>query len=118
MEPAKEAKQGAGSLILLVSGSCCVPAMGLIDQQAQQIIRQAQEATGLSAQVRVLPASSALQGGIPPEILKELSAAGDPATLIRRLPALFINGKLIGFGVPDLEQVKAALQLTQAETKS
>jgi hypothetical protein len=118
MEPTKEAKQSTDILILLVSGSCCAPALGLIDQQAQHIIRQALDATGLSAQIRVLPASSALQGGIPPEILKELSAAGDPATLIRRLPALFINGKLIGFGVPDLEQVKSALRLTQAETKS
>lgn len=113
MESAQATKQKSDILILLVSGSCCVPTLGPIDQQAQNIIRQALDATGLSAQVRVLPASSALQGGIPPEILKELGAAGEPAQLILRLPALFIGGKLIGFGAPDLEQVKTALRLTQ-----
>lgn len=95
-------------VILLVSGSCCMPWMAVRDQQAQQVIQQALAETETNAVVKVLPVSSALQGGIPSEILKEMDLQAQRANLTR-LPALFINGKLIGFGVPDLEAVKTEL---------
>ncbi len=114
MEPRPKATESSEVIILLVSGTCCVPQLTVLDQQAQQIIRQALEETGITAQVRTLPVSSALQGGIPTEILKQLEVSIQPANLMR-LPALFINGKLISLGVPELNQVKSALLLTQGE---
>ncbi len=102
-------------VILLVSGSCCMPWMAVRDQQAQQVIQQALAETGISAVVKVLPVSSALQGGIPPEILKGMDLQAQRANLAR-LPALFINAKLIGFGVPELEAIKTELLALKKET--
>ncbi len=115
MDPQQKAKSSSEVIVLLVSGSCCVPGMAVIDQQAQQVIRQAIDDIGIAAQVRTLPVSSALQGGIPAEILKEIEVLNQPSNLLR-LPALFINGKLISFGVPNLEQVKSALRFVQSDT--
>lgn len=95
-------------LILLVSGSCCMPWMAVRDQQAQQVIQQALAETEVTAVVKVLPVSSALQGGIPPEILKGMDLQAQ-RTNLTRLPALFINGRLMGFGVPELEALKTEI---------
>ncbi len=100
--------------IILVSGSCCYPGMVALDNKAQQIILQALNELGLKAEIRILPISSALQGGIPAEILQQLQAHLQPANLMR-LPAVLINGSLFGFGVPDLELLKAALQMARAQ---
>lgn len=115
MEP--KATSPSEVVILLVSGSCCFPGMAVLDQQAQQIIHQALAETRIAAQVRTLLISSALQGGMPAEVLNELRGSLQPANLMR-LPALLINGKLISFGVPELDQVKSALRLTQSETST
>ncbi len=92
-----------------------MPWMAVRDQQAQQVIQQALAETGISAVVKVLPVSSALQGGIPPEILKGMDLQAQRANLAR-LPALFINAKLIGFGVPELEAIKTELLALKKET--
>ena len=115
MEPKPKATGSSEVVILLVSGTCCVPQLAVPDQQAQRIIHQASEETGITAQVRTLTISSALQGGIPAEILEQLKASMQPADLMR-LPALFINGKLISLGIPELDQIKSALLLTQSGT--
>ena len=117
MDPQPKAPSSSEVVILLISGSCCVPQLTVVDQQAQQVIRQALEETGIAAQVRTLLISSVLQGGIPAEILKQLQVSLQPANLMC-LPALFINGKLISLGVPELNQVKSALLVTQSETNT
>jgi hypothetical protein len=108
MEPKPKATTSEEVIILLVSGSCCVPQMAVPDQQAQQIIHQALEETGITAQVRTLTISSALRGGIPMEIIKSIGIAVDPFNIMR-LPAVFINNRLISFGVPKLDVIKNAL---------
>lgn len=96
-------------VILLVSATCCVPQMAVLDQQAQQIIHQALEETGVKAQVRTLTISSALSGGIPREILNAIGVQIDPSNLMR-LPAVLINNQLISFGVPKLDEIKNILR--------
>jgi hypothetical protein len=108
MDAKNETKSGSQILILLVSGSCCFPKLAVLDKQAQEVIQQAQDESGVPAQVRVILASSALQGGIPEEILKQLRDSMDSPNLMR-LPATFIDGKLLSFGVPDFAMVKARL---------
>ncbi len=115
MEPTSQATDSSQVTALLISGSCCFPGMAIRDQQAQQIIQQALTETHIEAQVRTLLISSVVQGGIPAEILDEIRGALQPANLMR-LPALLINGKLISLGVPELDQVKAALRRTQSAT--
>jgi hypothetical protein len=99
-------------LILLVSGTCCVPQLAILDQQAQQIIHQALEETGIIAKVRTLTVSSALSGGIPIEILNSLGVAIDGSNIMR-LPAILINNKLVSFGIPNLDVLKNALRTAQ-----
>jgi hypothetical protein len=95
-------------LILLISGTCCFPQMAVLDQQAQQIVHQAVEETGISAQVRTVTASSAVSGGIPLEILQSTGLARDVSNIMR-MPAILIDNRLISFGVPKLDVIKNAL---------
>jgi hypothetical protein len=97
---------------LLVSGTCCVPQLAVVDQQAHQVIHQALQETGITAQVRTLTISSALSGGIPMELLKSIGLAID-ASNIMRLPAVFINNRFVSFGVPKLDMIKDALKPIQ-----
>lgn len=112
MEPKPKVTTSEEVIILLISGSCCVPQLAILDQQAQQIIQQALEETGITAQVRTLTASSAVSGGIPSEILKSTGLLNDTSNLMR-LPAILINNRLISFGVPKLDVIKDALRSTQ-----
>ncbi len=101
-------------LVLLISGTCCYPGLAAVDAQAEQVIRQALAETGIPGRVHTLLASSALQGGIPVDILEQLQNALKPLNLMR-LPAVFINRKLFGFGVPELDAVKTTLLQTQTQ---
>jgi hypothetical protein len=105
--PSKEA------LVIMVSGTCCVPQLAVVDQQAQQIIQQAMAETGIQAQVKTLKVSSALNGGIPMEIIKSMGVGIDVANIMR-LPAVFIDNHFISFGVPNLDAIKDGLRNTQS----
>ncbi len=112
MKPNLETTEASEVVILLISGSCCMPQMAVADQQAQQIIRQALEETGIMAHVRTLTASSALNGGIPSQVLEALGVATDPSNIMR-LPAVLINNRLISFGIPKLDVITNALSEAQ-----
>ncbi len=112
MEPTTASNSPSEPIILIVSGSCCVPQMAVLDRQARQIIDQALEETGTKATVKTLPVSSALRGGIPSEVLNAIGVSIDPSNLMR-LPAVLINNRLISFGVPNLEGIKNALGSVQ-----
>jgi hypothetical protein len=101
-------------IILLVSGTCCVPQLAIADQQAKQIIQQALQETGVSAQVKTLTISSALTGGIPMEIIKSIGIKADPSNIMR-LPAIFINNRFISLGVPQLDVIKHVLTNAKKE---
>jgi hypothetical protein len=110
MEPKPTTTSSSQAVILLISGVCCLPQMATLDQQAQQVIRQALDETDATAQIRTVTISSVAQGGVPAEIIKEIQDSIGPNNPLR-LPALLINGKLVSFGVPELNQVKSALSL-------
>jgi hypothetical protein len=112
MEQPHSTNQRFEPIILVISGACCVPQLAFSDQQAIKIIDQALQEIGITAQTRTLTISSALTGGIPMEILQAIGIATDPS-VIMRLPAVFINGRLISFGVPDLQMIKNALNANQ-----
>jgi hypothetical protein len=112
MEQNHSPNSQAEIIILLVSATCCVPQLAIRDHQADQIIRQALEEMGLTAQVRKLSVSSALSGGIPMHIIKSTGLAIDPSNIMR-LPAIFINNRFISFGVPSLDVIKSALKNIQ-----
>ncbi len=108
MDSPIELDHHSGILILLISGSCCSPQMYSVDEQARRVIDRALAETGATARVQTLMISSALRGEIPAEILQEIGISAD-LSIIQRLPAILINGKLLAFGVPELDAVKSTL---------
>jgi hypothetical protein len=92
----------------MISGTCCFPQLASTDHQAEEIIQQAMNETGIPADFRKIKASSILQGGAPLDVLKESGLAADVSNIMR-LPAILINNRLISFGIPGLDVLKAAL---------
>lgn len=101
--PKKDAKLG----VVIISGSCCIPGMAPLDEQALRIVERAVSETGLAAQVEVVPATAAFFGGAPKEVTSELMADFQSGGM--PVPAILINGKIVSCGVPNIEDVKAAL---------
>lgn len=103
-------------VVVIVSGSCCIPGMEVLDSQAGTVVNQAISETGLDAQVKIIPATSAMFGALPRNVMSKLMADFNQSGRVG-LPAVLINGEPISFGPPDLETVKSAL-LQYKETKS
>lgn len=94
--------------IVIISGSCCFPGMAAFDEQARRVVEQAVSETGVVAKVKVVPASSAMFGGVSKDILNKLMSDYNLTGKVG-LPAILINGKAISYGVPEVEKVKSEL---------
>lgn len=94
-------------VVVIVSGACCIPGMAPFDEQARKVIEQAISETGVEARMHVMPATKAYFGGIPKQVMGQLVAADQRGEM--PVPAVLINGKAVSFGVPKVEDVKAAL---------
>ncbi|HCC78531.1 MAG: hypothetical protein A2X25_09445 [Chloroflexi bacterium GWB2_49_20] len=99
--------------IVIISAACCIPGMAPLDEQARRIVEQAISETGIMAQVKIMPATTAFFGGVSKQIMAELMNMSQSAQL--PVPAILINGKPISYGIPELENIKSAL-LTLATT--
>lgn len=94
--------------VVIITGSCCIPGMRPFDEQAHGVVRQAIAESGVSAQVKELPASSALFGAAPKTVVAELVRMLNEGGRIG-LPAVLVNGTVVSYGVPAVEAVTAAL---------
>lgn len=97
--------------IVIVTGSCCIPGMAAFDEQARRVVEQAVSETGVEAKVKVIPASKAMFGSVPKDIITGLMSQYNQSGRVG-LPAVLVNGKAISYGVPDIETVKSALLQT------
>ena len=93
--------------IVIISGSCCIPGMAAIDEQARRIVEQAISETGIEARVKMMPATTAYFGGAPREVIAKLINDSQAGQL--GLPAILINGKAVSYGMPKGEDIKSAL---------
>ncbi|MFA5866855.1 MAG: hypothetical protein WC891_02700 [Actinomycetota bacterium] len=93
--------------VVIVSGSCCIPGMAPFDEAAQRIVEQAVSETGVAALVRVVPASNAMFGGVPMKVTAQLMSEANNGRM--PIPAILINGEVVSYGVPSLEEMKKAL---------
>ncbi len=94
--------------IVIITGSCCIPGMAPLEERARQVVEQAISKTGVTAQVKLMPATAAYMGGAPKEVIVQLIGKYNQSGGIG-LPAILINGKAVSFGVPEIEQIETAL---------
>lgn len=94
--------------IIMLSAACCIPSMASFDDQAKKIIEQAITETGVDAQLKVVPATTAMfGGGIPRKVMGELMIMFNQGKIGG--PPILINGEAVSYSVPTLEKMKEAL---------
>lgn len=93
--------------VVIITGSCCIPGMAPFDEQAQRVVEQAISETGVAAQARVIPASNAMFGAVPMKVMKTLMAESNAGRM--PLPAVLIDGAVVSYGVPTVDDFKSAL---------
>ncbi|HWI64058.1 MAG TPA: hypothetical protein VNT75_19650 [Symbiobacteriaceae bacterium] len=94
--------------IIIVTGSCCMPGMAPLDQQARDLVAQAVRETGVQATVKEVSASSAAFGALPRKLVAEfMSVVGQEGRV--PLPAVLVDGRPVAPGLPELTALKAAL---------
>ncbi len=97
--------------VIIISGSCCIPGMAPFDEQAKRVVEQAISETNIKAQIKVIPVSTAYFGAVPKEIMTKLITEFNQSGRMP-LPAVLINGKIVSYGVPQVEAIKTALLQT------
>lgn len=99
--------------ILILTAACCFPSQATIDEQAKKIIEQATRDTGIPAQVSIVPGSTAIYS-------KTLSIQVKN-TLMKKFsrnelgPAILIDGEIVAYGAPKLEDMKAILEKSKRD---
>jgi disulfide oxidoreductase YuzD len=94
--------------ILILTTACCFPSQTTIDEQVKKIIEQATRETGIPAQVSIVPGSTAIYSKTLSRQVKN--------TLMKMFnrnelgPAILIDGEIVAYGVPKLEDIKAILE--------
>lgn len=109
-----KASKGEGPVrIVLISAACCVPGVAAFDDQARRVVDQAVAEAGVEASVSTMPATTAYFGGAPREVIARLMRDMQSGTL--RVPVVLIEGKVVSYGVPELEQIRSALREVAGE---
>ncbi len=89
--------------------------MASFDEQAKRVVEQAISETDVTAHVNIIPANIAYFGAVPKEvmtkIITELNQSGRMP-----LPAVLVNGRIVSYGVPQVDDIKTAL-LQAMDTK-
>lgn len=94
--------------IIIVTGSCCMPGMAPLDQQARDLVARAVMETGVEATVKEITASAAAFGVLPRKLVAEfMSVMGQEGRV--PLPAVLVDGHPVAHGHLDVEILKAAL---------
>ena len=93
--------------VIIISGSCCIPGMAPFDEQAKDAVEQAVSETNIKSQVKVIPVSTAYFGAVPKEVMTKIITEFNQSGRMP-LPAVLINGKIVSYGVPQVEDVKKA----------
>jgi hypothetical protein len=100
--------------VILISGTCCNPTLGSLDEKAKRIVEAAAKELGIAAEVETITMTSAYYAA-PQEVRRKLMADFSSGRLA--VPAVLIAGKAISYGIPSAEAVKAALlEASRAES--
>lgn len=110
-------KKGSEPGIIIINGSCCIPGMAPFDEQAKNVVEQALSEADVKAQVKIIPASAAYFGAVPKEVMTKIITEFNQSGRMP-LPAVLINGRIISYGVPQVEDIKTALLQTMDAGKT
>jgi hypothetical protein len=94
--------------VVILSGACCNPSLGGMDEQARRVLEQAAAAAGVEVHVSKQPMSAALYGGVPKDVVAQLKRDSSAGGL--RMPVVIINGKGVSYGPADAERITAVLR--------
>ena len=98
----------AHPVVMIITGSCCIPGFAPLDEQARQAVKQAIAETGTDVQVREIPASSAMYGAVPRSLIAQWFQSANSGQM--PLPAVLVNGNVASTGIPaNIEAIKTAL---------
>jgi len=101
--------------IIMISGACCLPSMANFDNEARKIIDEAISMTGVEAKVNMVTAGAAFGNDAFREIIKKgMETTGRD---IRSTPVILINGEVISYGIPKIEDIKNALIKSSEKSK-
>lgn len=92
--------------VIIISAACCVPGMDAFDREARLVIDRAVSETGIDAMVTLVPAPTAMVAFR--KVINELMAMYSKGKI--GVPAILIDNEIISYGVPRLEDMKAALK--------
>lgn len=88
--------------IIMISGACCIPSMANLDELARKVIDEALSVTGIQAKVSTITAGTAYRNGAFRALIKKGIGMSDA-------PFIVIDGELVSYGVPKIEELKSAL---------
>lgn len=93
--------------VVILSAACCIPGMDAFDDAARRVVEKAIAETGIAADTKLMPATTAYFGGIPRQVMARLMSLAQTGQM--PVPAILIDGEAVSYGVPDLEHMKSAL---------
>ncbi len=108
MDPNGQGREKKGVDVVILSGACCNPSLGGMDDQAKRLVEQAAAAAGVEARIKKQSMVTALYGGVPKEVADQLRQDSRSGGL--RMPVVIVNGKGVSYGAPDAEKIAAAIR--------
>ena len=93
--------------VLVISDSCCNPSAASAEEQAVRTVDDAIAAVGSPARSRLVSATDALAGALPPELLNEIQS--QLARGSARPPMVMIDGRIVASGTFTRQDVETAL---------
>ncbi|MBI4303023.1 MAG: hypothetical protein HY665_01595 [Chloroflexi bacterium] len=100
--------------VIIITVSCCTPGAVVFEEEARRVVDQAISETGVTAQVKMVPATTAFFGEATRGVMAKLMADANQGQL--KIPPIMIDGKAAFYGVPKIEEMKTAL-LRAAEAR-
>ncbi len=95
--------------VIIVTGSCCIPTLGPIDEGVRRSVQDAVARSGVNVNLREMSLVQALAGGLPRSLIADATArlydTGRPP-----VPAVLVDGRPVGVGLPTVDELATAIQ--------
>jgi hypothetical protein len=95
--------------VIIVTGSCCTPMLGPIDEGVRRSVQDAVARSEVNVSLKEMSLVQALAGGLPTALVADLAArlrgTGRPP-----VPAVLVDGRPVGTGVPTADELATAIR--------